>query len=488
VSSITIDRDAARPLYQQIAGQFRQQIREGRLPIGAKLPAIRRLAESLGVTRLTVQTAYDELRAEGWIETAVGRGTFVARSAQPTALMDSVGQSLTPRGVLDDQPRIEQIPIVRSFAYAEPDPALAPWGTFWHAMNRLRPQGADLFRYNPPQGDASLRSALADLLRERGIEAMPDDVLVTAGVTQGISLVVQALTRPGDFVAVEEPTHLGLLSALRAFGVEPIGIRRDRRGPRLDDLERVIAQVRPRFFHVSANFRRPTGESMSSERRSDLLRLARSAGIVLIEDDGSGLLAYDDGAPPALKAQDEDDLVIYLSGMSKVMMPGLRIGYTVAPRPLHDRLIELRRAVDFCGVPFIQQALAIFLKEGELKRHLRRIIPVYRTRRDRLLAELSAQMPPGTSWSHPGGGFTCWLTLPPGVDAGDVHRETLRRGFAFTPGDAFLTQPGPPDHLRICFAGQREGIIAEAMVVLGQVIREQMDQPALNGADFAAPI
>lgn len=443
------------------------------MPVGAKLPPIRQMAEQLGVTRLTAQTAYDELRAQGWIETVIGKGTFVARTARPEALIDSVGHSSTPDSVLDDQPKINQIAIVRSFAYAEPDPELFPAGEFWGELHRLRAESAALLRYSWPQGDPALRTALADLLRERGVEAMPDNILVTSGVTQGISLITQALTRPGDVVVVERPTHLGLINSLRTYHVRAVDVPLDEHGPRLDELERIIVQYRPRFFHTVPNFHHPTGTLMSPERRRALLALARRYSLILVEDDSSGQLAYDGDPAPALKSLDEAEQVIYISSMSKVMMPGLRVGYVVAPEPLHRQLVSLRRAADFCGPPFVQRAVANFIQSGALRRHLRRVIPIYRERRDRLLRDLRWHMPPGVTWTHPRGGFACWVTLPPGIDATVVSREVLRRGFAFTPGDAFLVAPGSNDHLRICFVSQPERVISEAVVVLSRVIEAQ---------------
>ena len=475
-----IDRDSALPLYHQIAGQIRQQIRDGLLPVGAKLPPIRQMAEQLGVTRLTAQTAYDELHAQGWIETVVGRGTFVAGTARPEALIDAVGHSMLPGDVLDDQHRIDQIAIVRSFAYAEPDPNLFPSSELWGEIGRLREESATLLRYSWPQGDPVLRTVLVNLLNERGVEAMPDDILVTAGVTQGVSLVAQALTRPGDAVVVERPTHLGLLNTLRTYGVQPIPVPLDDKGPRLDELERIIVQYRPRFFHTVPNFHHPTGILTSSERRRDLLALARQYGLMLVEDDASGPLAYDGEPDPALKSLDEMEQVVYISSMSKVMMPGLRVGCVVAPRPLHGQLVGLRRASDFCGPPFVQRAVANFIRGGALKRHLRKVVPIYRERRDRLMRDLHWYMPAGVTWARPKGGFTCWLTLPPGVAAADVNREALRCGFAFTPGDAFLTEPETSDHLRICFVSQPIEVIDEAMAVLGRIIKGQ------SGASFPA--
>jgi DNA-binding transcriptional MocR family regulator len=217
---------------------------------------------------------------------------------------------------------------------------------------------------------------------------------------------------------------------------------------------------------------------MSADRRRDLLALARQYRLLIVEDDSCGLLSYNGPTPPALKATDTDELVIYLSSTSKILMPGLRLGWVVAPHPLHRDLIAQRRAADFCGPPFVQRALASFIQDGALKRHLKRVIPVYRDRRDTLLCALKSQMPPQVSWTQPDGGFACWLTLPEGVDATQIHREALRQGFAFTPGDAFLTKPADGHFLRICFASQPSNIIEEAITVLSSIIVEALQRPA----------
>ncbi len=472
---ITVNRNAAEALYRQIASQIRQQIRTGALPVGAKLPAIRPMATKLGVTRLTVQTAYDELRAEGWIETVVGRGTFIAKTAQPEELMQEVGLSSEPASVLNDLSRIDEISIVRSFAQAEPDPELFPVGEFWGSMSRLRAEADELMRYKTSQGDTKLRCSLTTLLRERGIEAMPDDILVTTGATQGLSLIVQALTRHGDFVAVEQPTHLGILHTLESHHLNPIPVPLDEDGPNIEKLERVIRQFNPRFFLTAPNFQNPTGHQMSDERRQALLDLADRWGVMIVEDDSRGRLSYDGDVKPALKAWDQNELVIYINSMSKILMPGLRIGYIIAPHPTHDKIISLKRAVDYCGPALTQRALSDFIDDGALRRHIGRVLPVYRSRRDRLLQVLSSLMPAEVKWTVPKGGFSSWLTLPHDVDAMEVHRAAIRQGFAFTPGDAFLTEHGigATDHLRICFASQPEQIITEAVDVLANIITSQ---------------
>jgi DNA-binding transcriptional MocR family regulator len=473
--TFTLSRDSDLPLYRQIAEQIRHQIRDAQLPVGTRLPSIRALARQLEVTRLTIEAAYDELQAHGWIETIVGSGTFVAQTAHPHDQIKAVGLEPTPQGVLNDMARIGEIEVVQSFAYAEPDETLFPLDAFWNIMNTLKAQGTALMSYGPQEGQTELRVQLSALLRERGIETIPGDILVTTGVTQGLSLVVQALTNPGDFVAVEQPTHIMFLHALKAHRVTPIGVPVDESGPQLAMLEKIIIQQRPRFFYTIPSFHNPTGIFMTDDRRRQLLALAQKYGMIVVEDDIYGFLAYDHPPLPALKAQDDTDLVIHLGGFSKALMPGLRLGYMTAPQPLHRRLLSFKHAADLCTPGLTQLATATFLRSGHFRAHLKRVVPVYARRRDRLIAALNHTMPPEVSWLRPEGGFNCWLTLPPGVDAVTIQRLALKQRIAVTPGSAFWFDPVPANqHIRICFVRQPEHVIDEGIATLARIIGDEI--------------
>lgn len=473
---INLDREAGRPLYQQIAAQIRAQIGAGQLPTGTRLPTIRQLSQSLGVTRLTVQSAYGELQAEGLIEATVGRGTFVASTAQPRSLMATLGRRINPDSVLNDLLQVTQIPVARSLAIADPDPMLFPAEEFWDSLGALRPNAAALLQYQLPQGDALLRVELAKLMQERGVEVVPDEIIVTSGVTQALSLVTQALARPGDTVVVEQPTYLGLLHILKAHGVRPVGVPLDAEGPQLDALERIAIQQRPRFFYTIPSFQNPTGICMSPARRRDVLALAERYGLLLVEDDLYSRLSYDNPAPPALKAGDSTGVVIYLDGVSKMLLPGLRVGYLVAPSPLREQLLSLRRSTDLCGPGLVHRALADFLHKGKLRTYLRRAVPRYRERRDTLLQALQRSMPDGVSWTTPEGGYCCWVTMPPSSALGDLYQAALARGVVFTPGEVFLAEAEPHRHLRLCFGSQPPDVIREAVGVVGELVHERLVQ------------
>lgn len=482
--AIELNRKADQALYQQIVEQIKAHICDGRLPAATQLPTVRELAKQLGVTRLTVQNAYSELQSGGWVEATIGRGTFVNSKVRPHAVMHSMAavpeQPLTPDGVLSDMLRIHQFEItqsvsMRSMAVAAPDPHLFPEDDFWQAMRALERDFLSFTGYGMPQGDPVLRVEMAASLRKRGIAVDPDDIIITNGLTQGLSLTVQALARPGDVVFVEQPSYLGFLNILRAQNLQPIGIPLDDEGPRLDALERAATQHRPRFFYTIPSFQNPTGLCISASRRRDLLDMARKHGFLLIEDDIYARLAYDEEPPSALKAEDQHGLVVFLTSESKVLMPGLRIGAVVAPPPLHDRLLALRRTTDLGSPTISQRALAVFIQQRGMQRHLRRVLPIYRRRRDALMDALPRHMPRAVTWTRPAGGFCCWLTLPNTHAMRDIHRVALQHGLALAPGDVFLSESDPYKHLRLSFGNLNEEAIRQSIALLGRLIEERLD-------------
>ena len=485
---IELDRAARVPIYQQVAGQIKQMISAGSLPAGARLPTIRRLAEQLGVTRLTVQTAYAELQSGGWIEATIGRGTFV--SAQPQAAPSFAGSAngVSPASVIGDILQIGHGRTKQSLASASPDPLLFPADEFWACLADLRQQAGAMAGYGPAQGDVQLRMALADLLRDRAIDATPGDILVTSGVTQGLALAAAALTQPGDTVLVEQPTYIGFLHQLRTAGLQPICVPLDEDGIRLDVLDRLAAQTRPRFLYTIPTFQNPTGLCTTVEHRRQLLALAKVHGFYVVEDDLYAAIAYDAPAPPALKGFDDEDLVIYLTSFSKSLMPGLRLGCLLAPPFLQEKISSLRLAADLVSPTLTQRALALFLQSGGLRRHLRRVLPIYCERRNTLVAAMEANLPATVRWTQPAGGFCTWLTLPRHRGLADIVRLMLQQGWELAPGDVFLAQPSGDQHVRLCFGNLPADALQRSMRTLGQVVREQlaMPNPAIQeGGEFA---
>jgi 2-aminoadipate transaminase len=472
---IRLDRTSAQPLYVQLAQDIQRRIRSGALPPGARLPTVRELAQQLGVTRLTIHSAYSELQSGGWVEARVGRGTFVAVPADSSGAVVELGREISARGLLNDMLQMAQLPGLRSLAMADAAPEFYPMRDFERALSEaLSSDGTAMLRYTTSHGDPLLRTVLADLLRERGLRSGPDEILITSGLSQGLALITQVLARPGDTVIVEQPTYLGLLNILNQHGVRAIGAPLDDDGLIVDSLESLILAHRPRFIYTIPVFQNPSGVCLSPARRAALLALAARHRVPLVEDDIYGRLVYEGVAPPALKADDPDGLVLHLGSFSKSLLPGARIGYIAASPQLIGQLVAAKQANDLCSPPLLQRAIALFIQHGWLEAHLRRTIPHYRQRRDALLSALARCMPSGVRWTSPRGGFCSWVALPPGISTTDLYLAAVEQGVAFVPGDVFFTSPPPRPYIRLCFATQPPQVIDEAVAILSRALSAQL--------------
>lgn len=473
---ISLNRNSPQPLYTQLAHDIQRRIRSGALPPGARLPTVRELARQLGVTRLTVHTAYSELQAGGWVEATVGRGTFVAAQTEASAAMPEHGRDLSPPNILNDMVRLARLPGMRSLAMADAAPDLYPQRDFARALEEALGAGAAVLSYAASQGDPLLRTTLADLLRERGVDAGPDEIVITSGVTQAMSLLARTLAQPGDAVLVEQPTYLGLLNILAAQGLRAVGAPLDDEGLVVEALEPLIQEHRPRFIYTIPVFQNPSGVCLSERRRPQLLALAERYRIPVVEDDIYSALVYEGSAPPALKAADRSGLVITISSFSKSLIPGARIGYVVAAPAVVSRLVAAKQADDLCSPPLLQRALALFVQHGWLASHLRRALPQYRERRDALLNSMARHFPSGVRWTVPRGGFCSWVALPPGTSVSDLYLAAFERGVGFAPGDVFFAQPHQPPFMRLSFSSLPPELIDEGTKILGQLIGMQANR------------
>jgi len=468
---INLNRSSPQPLYAQLALDIQRRIRSGALPAGARLPTVRELARQLGVTRLTVHSAYSELQAGGWVEATVGRGTFVAPQTDPAAVLPESGRDISPPSILNDMLRMARLPGMRSLAMADAAPDLYPAREFGRAVEEaLASGGPAVMSYTTSQGDPLLRTTLADMLRERGVSAGPDEIVITSGVTQGMSLIAHTLARAGDAVIVEQPTYLGLLNILSAQGLRAVGVPVDDEGLVVDALEPLILEHRPRFIYTIPVFQNPSGVCLSPARRAALLALIERHRLPLVEDDIYNQLVYEGEAPPAIKAGDQSGLVLTIGSFSKSALPGARVGYIAAAPHLVGRLVAAKQADDLCSPPLLQRALALFVQHGWLAAHLKRVNPRYRERRDALLTAMARHFPSGLRWSSPRGGFCTWVALPPGASTADLYLAAMERGVAFAPGDVFFAGPPPQPYLRLSFSSLPPELIGEAVQILGQVI------------------
>lgn len=475
----------AAPVYQQIAAWFRGEIEASRLGPGDRLPPIRALAQRLGVNRDTVALAYESLAREGWLESTVGRGTFVRRpvAAPAPAPCEPVLSPLVDRLLDFERARVRYAAPAGAVPLHSlvPDPALYPADEFRRALARVMArEGRDLLRYGLPQGHPPLRELLAARLREGGLRVSADEVVVTQGASEGIALALRLFAAPGDVVAVEEPTYHNVLSTLAALGlrVAPVPMRDG--AADLAVLERTLERADVKLFYTMPTFHNPLGTTTGLAHRRALLALAARAGKPVVEDAYEMDLRFAGRPVPSLAALDERAGVVQLASFSKSLFPGARVGSIVARGRLVEALLALKHASDLGGALLLQAALAEFVAAGGYERHLGRVRRVLRARRDALLEALAAEMPDGVRWTEPEGGLQLWVELPDLVDTGELLADAVRAGVLFAPGFQFCSDPRPSSGLRLSIAMAGEDQIRRGVAVLGGVVRERLRAGAVR--------
>jgi len=336
----------------------------------------------------------------------------------------------------------------------------------------IRREGERIFDYEDPQGFEPLRRSIAQVLCSQGLGATANRILVTSGSQQAISLVARLLLREGDTVLVEEPSYGAALRLFRAEGLRIVGVPVDRDGMRVEEMEPLLQRHRPGLLYCTPNFQNPTGTCLSAPRRLRLVELAVRYNLPVLEDDYVGDLRYDGRALPCLKALDRSGAVIYVSTFSKMLMPGLRIGFILADGPVLALLTDRKRTTDLSSASLPQRVLCAYLSVGRYRRHLRRCRALYRGRRDAMAAGIRRWFPAGTSFAVPAGGLFLWARLPGGLRCRDIARGAAEAGVAFRPGrESFVGEAGGDRWMRLNFAANDVPVIEEGMRRLGLCVR-----------------
>ncbi|HEX2981227.1 MAG TPA: PLP-dependent aminotransferase family protein, partial [Anaerolineaceae bacterium] len=323
------------------------------------------------------------------------------------------------------------------------------------------------------RGFPPLRATIASILSSQGIQAHADNVLITAGSQQGLSLVAQLLLRPGDAIFVESPTYSAAIDLFRALGFKVVGIPVDENGMQVEALENLLQLHHPKLIYTIPNFQNPTGACLSAPRRRQLIALADRYNVPILEDDFVGDLRYDGRVQPALKSLDPGGRVIYVSTFSKMLMPGLRVGYLLADGPVYDALLNFKRVNDLATSNLVQRALEDYVTVGRHQAHLRRSCQVYRKRRDAMLQAIHRHLPARVRANNPLGGLFLWLTLPDGLSAEALLPLACQEGVVFSPGSTFY----PDRHegsgsLRLNFVANSPENNEEGIRRLGEAIRK----------------
>jgi GntR family transcriptional regulator/MocR family aminotransferase len=481
------DRASDEPVYRQLATYLRGLIEAERLPPSGKLPATRELAATLALSRTTVSLAYDELVATGLVTAHVGQGTFVSTAApRPPRLVARAtpeSRGFVWSGLLAVRTRALPIPTKLlgprtagrprfDFRGGQVDVESLPIAELRRAFGTaISTHMRALAEDKDPRGWAPLRRAIARYLVGRGIGCEAGDVAVVNGAQQAIDLVARVLIDPGDTVVMEQPGYFGAALAFTAAQANVVGVRVDADGLRTDDLARVLRARRVKLVYTTPAAQSPTSAVLSADRRQRLLALADEHQAPILEDDYDSELRYEGAPIPALKTLDHAGQVIYTGTFSKVLFPGLRVGYVVAAPPLLEKMVLARWNTDVATCAVSQAALAAILESGGLERHLRRMRTIYAARLDAMLTALDATMPPGTVWTRPRGGHGVWLTLPPGVEPLALARAAGEAGLSYTSGEVFYVDGRGAENIHLSFAALTPAAIRAGITLLADLVR-----------------
>jgi GntR family transcriptional regulator/MocR family aminotransferase len=435
------------------------------------------LARDLGVHRNTVLAALAELEAQGWITTAPARGTFVsaalpAASAPTRAPRSGVGFALPVPVPITARAFWPRRRGVIALDGGVPDPRGFPVDALARAWRRVVRGGAGtLLSYGPPEGHPALRAALAALVRTlRAVPATAEHVLVTRGSQMALDVCARALLRPGDRVAVEALGYRPAWDALTLAGAELVPIAVD--GDGLDDvaLARAHARAPLRAVYTTPHHQYPTTVTMTAARRLALLALARRHRWAIFEDDYDHEFHYDGRPVTPLAADDPDGHVVYIGTLSKVLAPGLRLGFVVAPPPVIAQLATWRAAMDRQGDQPMEAAVAELIEDGELERHMRRMRVAYQARRDALVDALHARLAGVLTVTAPRGGISLWATVAPGVDPAAWATACAAQQVMIAPGARYTFDGHEPGALRLVFAPHTPAELARAVAVMAATV------------------
>ena len=366
-------------------------------------------------------------------------------------------------------------PEVVSLAGGMPNIADLPLDVVGSTLHKLViDDGRRAMQYGSGQGEPALREAICEVMKLEGIAAHPDDVTVTVGSQQALDLVTRIFCDPGDVVLCEAPSYVGALGVFRAYQCEVVHVAMDDEGLDPVALSEAIVALRAagrrvKFVYTIPNFHNPAGVTQSLQRRADILRVAAAADLLVVEDNPYGLLGFDAEPLPALRALDADR-VVYLGSFSKTFAPGFRIGWALAPHAVREKLVLAQESATLCPPVFSQFAVAAYLATHDWRGQIKVFREMYRERRDAMLTGLRDHLPPGTTWTEPGGGFFVWVTLPPGLDSQAMLPRAVTARVAYVPGTAFYADGFGSRHLRLSYCFPTPERILEGTRRLGEVL------------------
>ncbi len=384
-----------------------------------------------------------------------------------------------------DMMSITDRPEVISLASGMPDTQSFPTELLESVfVDMARRHKAELLQYTPTEGIAPVKRRIAEVMAEEGISADPENILVTTGGQQAIDLITRVLVDPGDTIITEAPTYPGAVPSFLSFQAEAVQIDIDEDGIRVDLLEQELDRlagegITPKFIYTVPTFQNPAGVTMSLERRKRLVEIAAERELLVLEDNPYGMLRYSGDPLPTLRELDGGNYVVYLGTFSKILAPGLRLGWIEGPSPVVEKCNIAKAAADLNSSGVSQFMLETYFEQADWRDWVKTASAIYKSRRDAMLSALERYFPPEATWTKPEGGLFIWATLPGHIDTTDLLTKALRSNVAFVPGaGAFLgNKPDPRGRntMRLNFSGVPEEKITEGIKRIGKVVEEQLE-------------
>jgi 2-aminoadipate transaminase len=371
-------------------------------------------------------------------------------------------------------------PEVISLAGGLPDTSTFPPDTFAAVAQRIAAEScAKALQYGPTEGLDETKHCIAEVMDAEHMSVDPEDMIVTTGGQQVIDLVTKTLIDPGDVVIAEGPTYPGAVPVFSSYQADVVQIEMDTEGMRVDLLEETLGQLeregrRPKFIYTVPSFQNPAGVSLSLPRRKRLVELAHERELLVLEDNPYGLLRYEGAENPPLFALDGGVYVMYLGTFSKILSPGIRLGWVVAPPPVLEKINLGKQAADLCTSTLSQLMVQAYFEESRWHDYVESLGEIYRARRDTMLDALADHFPPQAEWTRPSGGLFIWATLPEFIDTTDLLARALRDNVAFVPGEAAFLDGRGRSSMRLNFSGCDEDKIREGIRRIGEVVTEQV--------------
>lgn len=385
-------------------------------------------------------------------------------------------------------------PEVISLAGGLPDTSTFPPESFAAQMTRIAQESsAEALQYGPTEGFERTKQVICEVMGAEGMHPDVDDVIVTTGGQQALDLIAKTLIDPGDVVIAEGPTYPGAVPVFCSYEAETLQVPIDDEGMRTDVLVQTLDSLaasgrRPKFIYSVPTFQNPGGVTMSEPRRRELVAIARERELLVLEDNPYGLLRFEGEVLPSLYALDGGDYVLYAGTFSKILSPGIRVGWLCAPPPVMEKIVLGKQAADLCTSTLTQYFVGEFFGEGGWREYVDDVCGIYRSRRDAMLEALGRFFPAEASWSQPEGGLFVWATLPDYINTTDLLAKALRENVAFVPGEAAFVDGRGSSSMRLNFSAQTEEEITEGVRRIGRVISEQVElYRTITGEHRVAP-